>query len=497
MSAFDQQFDEAALDRALADKGFRHFIPMAWHLVCPGNEFVPSWHIDAIAEHLEACLSRDIKRLVINVPPGSTKSLTACVLFPAWAWTQQPVGDGYGAAERFIFGSYDEALARRDSLACRNLMESQWFQERWGKRFEFDRTKEFTGDVYYNKKGGFRKIVTVGGSVVGFHATMHVIDDPVKPLDIGRSVAVAKTAINTANIWYDETMSTRAVDLSKLVRIVIMQRLHHADLAGKCVDTGEYTHLMLPMEFEPKRKCFIEVTGFEDPRTEYGELLCEGRYDREAVEQEKRDLGPRGAQAQMQQNPTPDEGAVFDRSKAQYYIKPPKHFTKLIQSWDMNFKETDDGSFVVGQVWGRKDADLYLLDMFRERCGFSASKRAVRAMTKKWPRAYKKLVEDKANGPAIVDDLKDEIAGFELVNPQGGKVSRANAAEAYWDGGNIYLPDASIAPWVTQAVDEICGFDAYPTDDIVDAMSQAIVYLSGSKLLRLKKAMGNVLSRRS
>ncbi len=487
-----QQIDEVGIDRALVSKGFKNFVPLAWHLACPSAPFVPGWHLDAIADHLDACLSRDIKRLVINVPPGSTKSLTACVMFPAYAWTQQAKGLGYGAKERFIYGTYDDNLARRDSLSCRNLIGSQWFQDRWGEEVSFDESQEFTGGIYYNQAGGSRKIVTVGGSVVGFHASIQITDDPVKPLDVTGSIQVAKTALDNANNWWNGTMSTRAMDYNRLVRIIIMQRLHHADLAGEMLGTGDYEHLMLPMEYEPKRKCFIETTGFEDPRTEAGELLCPARFNDEAVGIVKNDLGPRAAQAQLQQNPTPIEGAIFRLDHAVFYMERPKGMKKMVQSWDLNFKKTDDGSFVVGQVWGKKGESYYLLDQYRKRVGFNETCEAIKAMSKKWPMAMTKLIEDKANGPAVFDALKKKLPGMVMVNPEGGKESRANAVETLWETGHILLPDYELAPWIKDTVEEICSFPAYSTDDCVDAMSQALVYMHRRSIAMLKAAMANV-----
>jgi len=491
MNSFAGQIDDIALDRALADKGFREFIPMAWHLACPSSEFIPGWHIDAIADHLEACYNREIKNLVINVPPGSSKSLAACVLFPAWCWTQDGINPSYGAKERFIYGAHDENLAQRDSMTTRNLIGSEWYQERWGDRVEFDMNQTHTGGIFYNKQGGFRKIVTVGGSVVGFHGSIQVTDDPLKPLEMAGSAQVAGTALNKASEWWNTTMTTRAVDFNRLVRIIIMQRLHHADLAGEMIKTGDYEHLMLPMEYEHERKCMIEVTGFEDPRVEESTLLCPERFDAEAVTKLKRELGVRGAQAQLQQNPTPLEGATFRADQVVYYTEVPRGPKRMIQSWDCTFAKTEDGSFVAGHIWAKIGPDYYLIDRVKERMDFTATCNSIIAMSRKWPKTITKVIEKKANGDAIHSHLHKKLPGITLVTPMGGKESRANAIAPLWEAGNIKLPSPTIAPWVHDFVEEVCSFPSYPTDDDVDAMSQGIVFLHKRSIARLKAAMSN------
>jgi predicted phage terminase large subunit-like protein len=478
--------NEVSLDRELAKRYLKDFVDMAWPIVEPSRDYIPNWHTDAICDHLQAVYEGDIRRLVINVPPGSMKSLSCCVFFPAWVWTQDP-------RKKFIFSGFGDSVVLRDSRRNRNLIRSDWYQERWGDKYKI-LPGEDTANRYANDAGGFRKSATVKGIVTGEHADIQMTDDPLKPLEVTKSLAVAQTALDEVLTWWNETMSSRLVDLATSARIIIMQRLVDNDLAGEMLKTGDYEHLMLPMEFEPKRKCFTCI-GFEDPRTEEKELLCEERFPREAVDKLKKELGSRGAQAQLQQNPVSAEGSIIKREWAVFYNVLPKRFNLMIQSWDCAFKDDDTSDFVVGQVWGVVKEDYYLIDQIRGRMDFVDTCKAVKSMTTKYPKARYKIVEDKANGPAVISELKRKISGLIAVNPEGGKIARVHAVEPIWESGNVFLPTPELAPWIDgedSFLEEVTGFPARAHDDQVDAMSQALIWLQNKQLGRLRAAMRNV-----
>jgi predicted phage terminase large subunit-like protein len=282
----------------------------------------------------------------------------------------------------------------------------------------------------------------------------------------------------------------------------------------------EYTHLCLPMAYAPKfspgsfarfpgdedaRECPVKTCVAQhrehlapdddgkvrkvDPRTEAGQLLDPVRKPADVVARLRRELGSRGAAAQLDQTPSPSEGAIFKRHQIRYYRRADlPTMQKLVQSWDMTFKQAGS-SFVCGQVWGQHKADSYLLDQVRDKWGFSGSVSAVKALTVKWPKARKKYVEAKANGNAVVDHLQSEISGFELVEPEGGKEARANACEPQFESGNVWLPHPDEAPWVVEYVEELLGFPAVVNDDQVDTTTQALVKLYDNHLQRLRRAM--------
>ena len=485
------------IDRELSARAFIEYVEIAWPLVEPASPFVNNWHVGAVCEHLEATARAEIRRLVINVPPGCTKSMLTTVLFPTWQWTVNP---GW----KVITTSYGDMPVKRDCLRSRGLLESKWWRARWGHQMH-PRKAQWTNTDYRNREGGFRLGATVGGQVTSEHANTHIYDDPLKPLDVTGSLHVSKVALQRVETFETQTMATRFVDIANSVKIIVQQRLHEGDPTGRALQDADYVHLCLPMEYEPKvfidgGACPIKSCKAQhrvkDPRTEPGELLDPIRKPREAVEKLKFDLGARGAAAQLDQRPAPAEGAIFKQHMIRRYRRAElPRFDRMIQSWDMTFKKTESGSFVCGQVWGQKGADCYLLDQIRERMGLTATCDAVRALSVKWPKAHKKYIEEKANGSAVHDTLKSELTGIIMVEPEGGKEARANAVEPMWEAGNVWLPYEDEAPWIGGFIEEHLGFPAVVNDDQVDTMSQALVKLRRHALERLRAAMSSGAAR--
>lgn len=494
--------DDIGLDRELASRSFREYVELAWPQVEPSQPFVGNWHIDSICDVLESVKLLEILRLIVNVPPGVGKSLLVSVLFPSWLWTIAP-------GTKVLSGSYNEDLAKRDTLRSRTLMESPWWRARWGHQMQPNKAAWASGE-YRNKQGGLRKAVGVATGVTGEHGHVQIVDDPHKPYDISGPADTSKASLKKVSTWWSQTMSTRFVERSTGARIIVMQRLHEGDLSGLMLAEGGYHHLCLPMMYEPKvasfptkanpehrpcpiKKCKSTHDPDHDPRTESGELLDKIRSPAKAVATQRRELGSHGAAAQHDQIPGPADGSIFKKHQFRYYRKAdlPKRFQRQIQSWDMTFKKTDSGSWVVGQVWGQIGADCYLLDQVRERMGMSATCAAVRKLSLKWPKAHKKLVEAKANGEAVVDTLKGELTGLTLVNPDGGKEARANSVEPVWESGNVWIPHPEEQPWAGDFEEEVLGFPAVVHDDQVDTMTQAVHFLRRHGLNRLRAAMAN------
>lgn len=230
---------------------------------------------------------------------------------------------------------------------------------------------------------------------------------------------------------------------------------------------------------------------------EPGQPLCPELFTKQALESIKTSVGSYWWASLYQQRPSPAEGGIFKRHWWQYYRQAPGKFDEIIQSWDMSFKDKATSDFVVGQVWGRSGADKYLLDQVRGRMDFTATLQAVRSLSAKWPQARAKLVEDKANGPAVIATLKREISGLIPVEPQGSKEARAWAVQPEVEAGNVYIPDPGIASWVHDFVEECAAFPNGAHDDQVDAMTQALlrfaantVNTTGIEVLRGVKLYG-------
>jgi predicted phage terminase large subunit-like protein len=450
---------------AVAGGGLKAFLQLAWSLIEPAR-YVDGWHVDEICAHLEAVTRGEIQRLIINIPPGSMKSLTVCAFWPAWTWTEWP-------ETKWIFASYSAGLSRRDGIRHRSLVESEWFHDRWpGLYIPRQNTRSATD--FANNRGGFRFSTSVQGGVTGRHADVQVVDDPTKPMDVMGGRAVTRTQLNFVRDWWTGTMPSRLANPKKSARVIIMQRLHEADLAGVMEATGDYVVLRLPMRFEKKNPSRTIVGG--DRRTEDGELLWPQRFPEPVVAQLEKDMGAMVTAAQLQQRPTPASGGIFKR---EWFLKRWHQLPagiRLIQSWDMRFKDdAESGDWVVGQIWGAKDGEFYLVDQVRARASFEETCKMVQDFTAKWPRALLKLVEDKANGPAVQNTLKKKIRGIVLINPEGGKIARANAVTPILEAGNVWFP--AEAPWMGAFVEEATGFPMGVHDDQVDGMTQALLRL--------------------
>jgi hypothetical protein len=270
----------------------------AWHVLEPSNPFIDGLHVRAICDHLQAVTEGRIQHLIINVPPGHAKSLLTAVFWPAWVWISHP-------EVRWLFSSYKEPLATRDSVRCRRLIESPWYQERWGERFQLadDQNEKAR---FENTQTGYR-VVVPKGSGTGERGDYVVVDDP-HSVDQAESDVERQSAIE----WWNGSMSTRLNDLTTGHKVVIQQRLHEADLTGDLLEKGGYELLCLPAEFDVERRCTTSI-GWTDPRQECGELLWPARLTREVLEHQKATLGSYRYAGQYQQRPSPAEGGIFKR----------------------------------------------------------------------------------------------------------------------------------------------------------------------------------------
>ena len=342
--------------------------------------------------------------------------------------------------------------------------------------------------------------LSVGGRGTGFRGDTIVVDDPLNASD-----QYSEAARGEAVFWWDMVMSSRLNNMETGSKVIIMQRLHEGDLSGHVLKQGTYEHLCLPSEFEPERRSVTSI-GWRDPRIEPGEILFPALYPRAVLDQARKDLGASGYAGQHQQRPSPAEGGVLQRHWWRYFKPPglalppvpvrlpdgsmceiyavdlPERFDTVIQSWDCSFKDLKTSDFVVGQVQARVGADRYLLDQVRARMDMPRTAQAIRMMSAKYPNSSGKLVEDKANGPAVIQSLKHEISGLIEVNPEGGKMSRAAAVSPEVEAGNWYLPHPGIAPWVLDFVEECASFPNGAHDDQVDAWSQGGNYLRGRNI---------------
>jgi predicted phage terminase large subunit-like protein len=481
-----------------ADYPLKSYIEDSWHVVEPSTPFIPNWHIDVISDHLEAVSAGDIRNLLINLPPRHMKSLLVSVFWPTWEWIKRP-------QMRFLFASYAQSLSKRDSLKCRRIIESTYYQSRFGHIYKLtsDQNEKMR---FENNKTGYRVATSVGGAATGEGGDFLICDDPHNAQE-----AQSDTMRENALTWWDETMSTRLNNPKKGAKVIVMQRLHEQDLSGHVLEQGGYEHLCLPAEYEPR--AFVCLAGLShDPRTEPGELLWEGHFGQEEIDSLKRSLGSYGAAGQLQQRPSPAEGGMLKRHWWQYWkpkgsdlppvmvkqpdgsfknydaVELPESFDGVIQSWDMSFKDEKAAKggkpdFVAAGVWGKAGANKFRLAEVHERMDFPKTCSAVEALSKAYPKARAKLVEDKANGAAVIAQLRNKIPGLIPVEPEGGKIVRANAVAPEIESGNVYLPHPQLAVWTEAFIEECAAFPNGANDDRVDEMTQALNWMQTKKSL--------------
>jgi len=379
------------------------------------------------------------------------------------------------AHTRFLINSYSNDLVLEQAVNSRLIIQSNWYQQRWGYRYKL--TGDQNAKEYYsNDKRGYRISTTLGGANTGRGGDRLIFDDPhnIKDAAVRESEAARVFVINA----YNQVMTTRKNNPNS-ARVIIMQRSHEDDLVGhiKSKETGSYVVLSLPMRYEANKKCFTIVNGFKDPREKEGELLCPGRFPEEAVIEVEEALGARQTAAQFQQNPTPAGGNIFLEDHFQFYTELPKKFSVIIGSWDLAFKGSADSSKVCGLAWGFLDGDSYLLDRETGLWGFLKTKDAMRRLKERVPQMTRIYIEDKANGPAIIDALRSEITGLLefKVNEYGSKLARAHAVTYMFEAGNVYLPHPSKAAWVKQYIQNMCAFPFGKYSDDTDATTQALL----------------------
>lgn len=492
--------DEQAARRAEFEAGgLRRFVRQAWPFLEPRSTFTPNWHIDVICEHLELAFNREITRLLINIQPRVLKSTLVSVLAPVWRWTSSP-------DERFLTASYAMSLALRDSVKSRQLINSAWYQQGWGDVFRL------TGDQneksrYTNDRTGYRIATSVGAGVTGEGGDVLILDDPNEQKD-----AHSEAARLEVKNWWGGTWATRLNDLDRGVKVVIQQRIHEEDLTGHVLaeegtldEGGEWVHLCLPAEYEPAHPfvCPREITlpsgrvAPGDPRTMEGELLNPDRVSRGQLDKLKRTMGSQAAAGQLQQRPSPAEGAIIRRAWWRFYEPDAWPAVESVLSfWDTTFKDKTSSDYVVGLVCGIAGANRYLLRRWRGQWGLVETKEQIKAsaawVSERIPNLPHTIyVEGTANGPDIVAALRNEIPGIVQTAVKGDKVQRAYAVTPRLEAGQVFIPghpdpsgagpDPARTPaWALELVEECAGFPYGSHDDQVDALTGVLLRHHGA-----------------
>jgi predicted phage terminase large subunit-like protein len=450
----------------LCEMRLAEFVRSAWPLIEPRKELLWNWHIDLLCEYLESVTAGECRRLIINIPPRSIKSTLATIMWPCWEWTRKP-------DLRYLFVSYSSELATDHSLKRRTILESEWYQGNWP---EAELSSDQNLKMHYgNIARGHMIATSITGVGTGIGGNRIIIDDPLNAKE-----AYSEVERSAVNRDFDTTFPSRLDDKKRDAMVVVMQRLHDEDLTGHLLARDaakEWTHVCLPTECRQRTVLRFPRSGREIIR-EPGDLLWPEREGPAEIASLRILNGTRDFEAQYNQEPAPPGGALIQTGWWKFYREAPAKLDEVIQSWDMTFKGASSSDYVVGQIWGRKGSEKYLLDQVRERADFPTTVRLFRLLSAKWPAAELKLVEDAANGPAVIAELRREISGIKAVKPKGSKVARAASVSATIEAGNVYLPDETIAPWVGDFIFEASRFPFGAHDDQVDACTQALSRLT-------------------
>ncbi len=478
-------------EAAEQNKRLRDFIEPAWKVLKPAETFRSNWHIDAICDHLEAVSAGEIKRLQIWVPRATMKSLCVSVIWPAWEWTKDPW-------LRYWSASYELGLAGRLVGQSLNLIQSRWYQERWGHLFEMRKI----GERYYsNDQGGTRLATAPGSTALGEHGHRIIIDDPI---NFAAADATSRVVLEGTNEWYDGSVQGSKADPAISAEVIIMQRLHENDLPAHAMDMfpDDWTVLCLPERFEANHP-FVYP---KDPRKE-GDLLWPGKRGDKDSDSMARSLGSHRASAQMQQRPGAREGEILKRHWWRFY--DPKLFTDdkledrrpkfrlVVQSVDAPLKDKQSNDLIAIQAWAATTGDRYLIDLKKGNMNFNQAKRAVieqaRYVRGLFPHcAHYYLIESAGYGDELYLDLKSVLTGGVKLSHarEGDKILRAEAASSDLETGNCYLPGYRLGADEFSMPDEHrCSADivdfvnscaVFPNgrnDDDVDSFSQAINWI--------------------
>ena len=505
VSTLDLQKQLLELEKYELEQSLYAFLQAAWPHFDPAP-FDGNWHIEAIAEHLEAVVDGDVTRLVINVPPRSCKTSLCSLVLPAWVWAQREIGPNSGPQVKFLYASYGESLSLDHSVMCRRLIKSEWYQERWGDRFSLLSDADMKSR-FDNSKGGNRQITSIGGRVTGKGADLIIIDDPNATNDISDS------KLNEVTDWFDNTIRSRLNDKKTGAIMLIQQRTAEKDLTGhileKYTEDG-YDHVMIPLEFEPDRS-FPTSIGWKDPRTKLGEQLWPERFDEKFVRAEKRNKYVWAGQ--YQQRPEVAGGGIIKRDWWQTWEEPsfpPMDY--ILASLDTAYtaKTTNDPSAMT--VWGVFTTDdratggriinsdgrpvyfdrvynetapkLMLMHAWAEHLEFYDLIKKIEK-TCKTLKVDKLLVENKAAGISVAQELRRLYGGadfaVQLSDPKSlDKMARLFSVQHLFEEGIIYAPDKT---WADMVITQVGQFPKGKHDDLVDTSSQAIRHLRDIGLL--------------
>lgn len=442
---------------------YRDFFRQAWPLLNPGNPLIESFVIDLISEYLEAVDDGQIKRLIINIPPRFAKSSLVSVAWPVWSWSRMPWS-------KWIFSSSEKSLSVDFSIKRRNLIDSVWFQNQWGRIFSLS-SDQNQKSWFENDQRGVMYTTSTGSGVIGRGGDRIVIDDPIDPLMIHSKVERTK-----CNTHFSQVLYTRLDNKKTGVIVIVMQRLHREDLSGYFMSryTG-YEHLMVQQKADRRTVITFPMSKKKLVRKE-GDFISPERYSQKEFDDDRKVMGTRSHEAQHQQKTTNIEESLLPRSNWQYYRELP-NVIRSVWSWDTAVKTGQQNDFTVGLKISECENGYYISRYFRGKIKYPQLRKQAEIDYNASPSEVV-LVEDKSSGQQLIQDLQQDtrLPIIAFISDKD-KVTRVSLISPIQEAKKIYLP--LDAPWVADFVERCEEFPDVDFDDEIDTLSQGILYLSG------------------
>lgn len=459
------------------ENSFYEFVKDAFMILHNGESMIDNWHVKYLCDLLQnevIRISKGINKqhdIIINISPRSLKSFITTICLPAWAWIIKP-------SLKFIGSSYSADLSVDHNIATRRIVESFWYKSKWGELVVLSPDQN-TKSKFENTATGSRRATSTGGAITGSGANIIIVDDPINP-----EKARSELERDTANRYFDQTLTSRLNTPMVDMFVIIMQRLHENDLTGYLLRErpGSFKHICIPAEIHSNIYPEEIKTYYQDG------LFFPHRFSHTVLKNSRNALGSFGYAGQMLQAPTPEEGGIFKKAWAHYYNRADIQYDYLIDAWDCTFKDTVSSDYVGCTVWGIKGANRYLIYALHERMGFVKTIEKIQEIRKRF-RTRKTIVEDKANGSAVIDMLNSKIGGLIAFNPGSkSKIERAYAVTPLWEAGNVLLPVKDLALFdLEDYLDELWKFPNAFHDDLVDSTTMALLYLNARKQTSLRR----------
>lgn len=452
----------------LCEQSLMYFVKKAWQYI-DTQPFIDSWHISAIVDHLQAQYEgeQQLKKLCINIQPRLGKSKIVSVLYPCWMWLRNP-------QEEVFTASHSMDLIYQFTMNARDLIQHSWFKDYWcdsKKLFQLS-DHQNTKRQFNNTVGGKRIGTSVGSKVLGKGGTAFILDD----LN-SREEALSNTALQKVNDFYLGTLKNRT-NIANPIWLNIQQRIAHLDFSGWIKENeNDWYFLIIPTEYTKHFDMKPNPIGWEDPRTTEGELICPARFPEEYYYSIKKE--PLIYSSMYMQNPVTLGGNVIKENWIKFYDSEieSNFFDEIIISIDLAIENTEEADYSVFAVIGKKDNNLYLIDLVRDKLEFADQVNALLSLVKNYVGATV-LVEMKANGNALYDTLKRLVPRVIASTPsnQMSKLQRIYATVPSYIAGNIYMPSVKLKYWMKDVLEEVLSYPKGRYDDIIDSITQAINY---------------------